>query len=395
MKRPDFDVIVVGAGAGGAAAAYYLAQAGLQVLVVEKTRLPRYKACGGAIPRPTLERFPFDFTNVIQAAPTDVRMRFPALPPVDIALPDRPVVMVMRSEFDAFLLARSEAEVIENASVTTVAEDGDQVQVTAGTRTLTARYLVGADGAASKVARCLGLRCRRRLGGALEAEVPLSGKHTLREEYGSRAVFTMGVVPWGYAWIFPKGDHLSVGIGQVRPERTDLRAALQREMGDLGVRLNGAQVHGHPLPCYRAAPWPLWSGPARITTGSQPQERLASRRCLLVGDAAGLVDPLIGEGVRYAITSARLAAEAIARDTLSGYEMAIWRELGHNLATAGLMAHTYYRIPRVSYQLGLRNPATMRHMLDVLIERASYKGIGRKLIAAMLRWPLARGKGSR
>lgn len=395
MKRIDFDVIVVGAGAGGAAAAYYLSRAGLQVLVVEKTRLPRYKACGGAIPRPTLARFPFDFTNVIQAAPTDVRLCFSDLPPVDVALQDRPVVMVMRSEFDAFLLARSEAEVIEGTAVTAVAEDGEQVQVRVGGRTLTARYLVGADGAASQVARCLGLRRRRRLGGALEAEVPLSGKHRLREEYGSRAVFAMGAVPWGYAWIFPKGDHLSVGIGQVRPERTDLRAALQRAMGGLGIRLNGVKVHGHPLPCYQAPPWPLWSSLVRVTTDSRPQERLATRRCLLVGDAAGLVDPLLGEGVRYAIASARLAAEAIARDSLSGYEMAIWREIGHSLATAGLMANTYYRIPRVSYQLGVRNPATMRHMLDVLIERANYKGIGRRLIAAALRWPLARGKNSR
>jgi len=136
MTRPDFDVIVAGAGAGGAAAAYYLGQAGLRVLVVEKARLPRYKPCGGAIPRPTLARFPFDFTNLISAAPTAVRFTFSNLPYVDLPLPDRPIVNVQRSQFDAFLLARSGAEVLEGVAVSDVAEGVSQVRVRAGERSL-------------------------------------------------------------------------------------------------------------------------------------------------------------------------------------------------------------------------------------------------------------------
>jgi len=105
-----------------------------------------------------------------------------------------------------------------------------------------------------------------------------------------------------------------------------------------------------------------------------------------VGDAAGLVDPLIGEGIRYAITSARLASEAMANDDLSGYEAAIWQAIGHSLATSGLAASTYYRAPRLSYQLGVRNPAVIRQLVDVLAEKSSYVGIGRRLWAATLRW---------
>ena len=380
MKRTDFDVIVAGAGAGGATAAYYLAQAGLRVLVVEKARLPRYKACGGAIPRPTLERFPFDFNKIIEAAPAKVRFTFPGLPPMEVPLPNQPVLMVMRSKFDAFLLEHAKAEVLAETAVTAVTESRDQVQVQAGAHKLTARYLVGADGATSTVARVLGLRQQRRLGGSLEAEIPLSGRKGLQAEYGNRAVFVLGAIPWGYAWIFPKGDHLSVGIGRVRPGRVDLNAALEREMKRLGIHLNGAHLHGHPLPCYQAPPWPFWRG--------QPQEPLATRRCLLVGDAAGLVDPLLGEGIRYAITSSRLAAEAILRDELSTYEQEIWRQIGHSLATAGLTANTYYRLPWLCYQFGIRNPATIRHLVSVLTERGSYEGIGRRLIAATARWLL-------
>jgi flavin-dependent dehydrogenase len=395
-KRPDFDVIVAGAGAGGAAAAYYLTQAGLSVLVVEKARLPRYKACGGAIPAPTLERFPFEFGSVIKAAPALVRFTFPGLPPVDRSMPDRPVLMVIRSQFDTFLLGQADANVLEGIAVTGVIEDGDQVQVEVGNRRLTARYLVGADGATSQVARCLGLRQGRRLGGTLEAELPLGGNRALQEEYGDRAVFAQGVIPWGYAWVFPKGDSLSVGIARMRPGREGLRTALQQEMKRLGIDLEGARLHGHPLPCYWVPPWPLWSGGAKPfqgtrAAGGQPQERLSTRHCLLVGDAAGLVDPFIGEGIRYAIGSARLAAKAIIQDDLSGYEAEIWQEIGHSLATAGLVANIYYHLPWLSYQIGLRNPAAVGHLEHVLTERSSYEGIGRRLLAATVSWLLGGG----
>lgn len=399
MSQPDFDVIVAGAGASGAANAYYLTQAGLKVLVVDKARLPRYKACGGAIPRVALDRFPFDFDDVIQGVPSDVRLTFSGFPAVDAPLPDQPVVMVMRSKFDAFLLSHSSAEVLDGMTVTGVSESDDRVHVEVeslcpasptrrggrrwdcskrGKRRFAARYLVGADGATSTVARSLGLRPGRRLGGTLEAQVPLNGNCTLQEEYGSRAVFSLAVVPWGYAWVFPKGDCLSVGIGRFRPGRVDLHTSLQCEVARLGIDLKGVELHGHPLPGYQAPPWPFWRG--------QPQERLSTRRCLLVGDAAGLVDPLLGEGIRYAIHSARLAAEFIADDDLSGYEAAIWQEIGHSLATAELTANTYYRFPRQCYQLGLQNPAVLRQLTDLLAGRFSYEGIGRRLLAITARW---------
>ena len=373
MNRPDWDAIVVGGGPGGASAAFYLSQVGLSTLVVERERMPRYKACGGAIPRQTLARFPFDLEGLVCSAPDQVRLACQDLPTLDVALADKPVAMVVRSEFDAFMLSHSGAEVLEGTAVTGVRENKDGIQVEVGSRTLTARYLVGADGAASRVARMLGLRPNRQLGGTLEAHVPLPDSGPLREAYGNRALFSLAAVDWGYAWVFPKGDFLAVGIGRFRPGRVDLRQALKGEMDRLGIGLAGVAVHGHPLPS-----WPL--------SWVRPQEPLATRRCLLVGDAAGLVDPLLGEGIRYAIASGRLAAEAIARDDLSAYERSIGRDIGRSLTMAGRVANTFYRLPRLCYQIGVRNPAVIHLFADLLAERRSYVGIGRQLVALTARW---------
>ncbi|MBN1660692.1 MAG: geranylgeranyl reductase family protein [Anaerolineae bacterium] len=389
--RPDFDAIVVGAGAGGAAAAYHLVQAGLDTLVIERARLPRYKACGGAIPRPALESFPFDFEPVVEAEPAAARFTFPGLPSANIPLPERPVVMVMRSKFDAFLLARSGAQVIDGTPVQRVVEEPEQVRVEVGERVLTARYLVAADGAASRIARQLGLRQGRRMGSTLEVEVPLPARGRLREEYGRCALFAFGTVPWGYAWSFPKGDHLSIGIARLRPGRANLRQALARYVERLGVRLDGAQVHGHALPCFRVRPWPFWRG--------RPLEQLTTRRCVLVGDAAGLVDPLIGEGIRYALASGHIAACAIGDDDLSGYEKALWAGVGHNLATAALTAGTFYQAPILCYLLGICNPVAARAMIDVVSGHSRYVGLARRLILSTLLWPVdlvaSSSKGSR
>jgi len=246
-----------------------------------------------------------------------------------------------------------------------VVEERDQVRVnTADGQELTARYLLGADGANSVVARALGLRQRKVLGAAIEAEVPVDGQ-TLAE-YAQTALFEFGTVPGGYLWIFPKKEHLSVGIAVFDKSRADLRGILRGEMTKFGIELDGIPLHAHPLPVH-------WY-----------HERLATERTLLVGDAAGLVDPFLGEGIRYAVRSARLAAEAIAEDEVKVYTSRVQQKIGTGLRRARWLARLFYGLPRLCFLLSVRHPRVVQTFADMLDERATYFDISKYIPSVLL-----------
>ena len=360
-----YDVIVVGAGIGGAAAAYFLGRADQQVLVLEKEALPRYKACGGGVPKSVFRYFSFPFDEVVESEIAAVRFSYRGRKEVTFPLPAKPVAMVMRDRFDALVLSQTRAEVRDSTRVIGVVEERDQVRVnTADGQELTARYLLGADGANSVVARALGLRQRKVLGVAIEAEVPVDGQ-TLAE-YAQTALFEFGTVPGGYLWIFPKKEHLSVGIAVFDKSRADLRGILRGEMTKFGIELDGIPLHAHPLPVH-------WY-----------HERLATERTLLVGDAAGLVDPFLGEGIRYAVRSARLAAEAIAKDEVKVYTSRVQQKIGTGLRRARWLARLFYGLPRLCFLLSVRHPRVVQTFADMLDERATYFDISKYIPSVLL-----------
>jgi geranylgeranyl reductase family protein len=360
-----YDVIVVGAGIGGAAAAYFLGRADQQVLVLEKEALPRYKACGGGVPKSVFRYFSFPFDEVVESEIAAVRFSYSRRKEVTFPLPAKPVAMVMRDRFDALVLSQTRAEVRDSTTVIGVVEERDQVRVnTADGQELAARYLLGADGVNSVVARALGLRQKKVLGAAIEAEVPVDGQ-TLAE-YAQTALFEFGTVPGGYLWIFPKKEHLSVGIAVFDKSRADLRGILRGEMTKFGIELDGTPLHAHPLPVH-------WY-----------HERLATERTLLVGDAAGLLDPFLGEGIRYAVRSARLAAEAIAKDELKVYTSRVQQKIGAGLHRARWLARLFYGLPRLCFLLDVRNPRVVQAFADMLDERANYFDISKYIPSVLL-----------
>ncbi len=356
MTGSEYDVIVVGAGPAGATAAFHLGAAGKRVLVLEKERLPRHKPCGGGLPTSVLRRFPLDFSPVIEREVRRVRFRFADGREVSADLPGGAVVTIRRDRFDHYLVSQACAGVRDGAPVVDVRQDGAGVEaVLASGETIHASYLILADGANSRLARRVGLRRGRRMGITLEAEVPADAGGLA--SFDDAALFLFGLPVQGYAWVFPKSDHLSVGIGAFLGRPGGLRELLEQEMARLGIPLERARLYGHPLPVYLR------------------HERLHNGRVLLVGDAAGLVDPLLGEGIRHAVRSGEQAAEAILREDVSGYTARIHREIGRDLLWGLRWARFFYGHPRASFEWGACNPLFLREFLRLFAGQTTYRAM--------------------
>jgi geranylgeranyl reductase family protein len=332
-----YDAIVVGTGPAGAVLAYRLARQGLKALVLEKASLPRYKPCAGGVPLKTIKEIPFDVLPVVEKKATGTISTYMGQHALKADLQGDFAWLVMRDKFDHFLLQKAVeagATCLEGHPVKLVEEKADQVIVSTDSEKWNARLVVGADGVNSVVARCCGLLQQRQVGIALEAELEVPSNAL--DQQGSYTTFDFGALPNGYGWIFPKRQHLSVGIFQARNAKAkDLKSRLERFIACQPVLKENhlSILQGH-----------------RIPLGGQKQT-LHSRRCLLVGDAANLADPWLGEGIYYAIRSANLAADAISGAFQSGffdfssYSRHINAEIVSDFTVARRIARWVYRYP--------------------------------------------------
>ncbi|MDD9741770.1 MULTISPECIES: geranylgeranyl reductase family protein [Marinovum] len=294
-----FDVIVIGAGPAGAAAARTAASAGLRTALVDKARFPRDKLCGGGFTgraaRYYREIFETDLPETFDSKSAVTLYGFGEKLGVIENIP--PVYLTMRLSLDAHLVALALAAGAEDFTGTRIAElapEAGRVTLADGTR-LEAPVVIGADGVTSATARALFGRPfdPARIGFALEAEGPaLPADAPLRID--------MGAANWGYGWSFPKSGSHTVGVGGVHSRNPDLKTIMRAYMADLDVPAE-TRVKGQYLPF----------GKARRAPGRD--------NVLLAGDAAWLVDPVTGEGIAYAMKSGQLAALA-ARDALARHE---------------------------------------------------------------------------
>ena len=338
MER--FDAVVIGAGPAGSTAAYRLARAGASVLLGDRARFPRDKPCGGGLTDRAVDQIPVDVTPVVEDSVSTFelglayRQRFERRSKTPLLL------MTQRRRLDAFLAeqaAEAGADFREGAKVSDVSADG---RLTVDGVAVSAAALIGADGVNGITARSVGLGGGHDHAVALEGNVPHEALDTAR--FRGRALVELGTVPGGYAWVFPKGNHVNVGVGGWLREGPRLRAHLSRVCREYGIpegRLESTR--GFRLPMRK------------------PGAAAANQRTLLVGDAAGLVDPLSGDGMYEAFLSARLAAEAVLDGDLDGYASALARALGPHAAASWGAKVALERFPRLTYGIA-RFPLTWR-----------------------------------
>ena len=369
----DYDVIVVGAGPGGATASRCCAQAGLKTLLIEKERLPRYKVCGGCLSVKTVRLLGFDLSSVvektIQGAKFTYSMKDPLLVPSD-----RPIgFMVMRNHFDQLLVQQAieqGAEVLEGEKVVTAheMEDGIEVSLEQG-RKLCCEYLIGADGAGSVVARTFSLLSSKtdENGFGLQSEVPYRLIPEFPKDDLPFVHLDFGRIPFGYGWVFPKAEGLSIGIGGLlnAGKKVNIQQHFEAFLRDLRyIRRDELKSPlGHRLPCFNDEARPVGRG-----------------RVLLVGDAAYFLDPFTGEGIYYAVRSGMLAAEAIIQSRDKGdfpaifYERKIRQFILEDLKWALHVSRIIYRFTQLSYRTLKQYPELAQLCIQLLGGEIAYEG---------------------
>ena len=341
-----FDVIVVGAGPAGSTAAYRLARSGAKVLLLDRARFPRDKPCGGGLTERAVKQLPVSVDPVVEEVVDRFELGF-RYGTRFVRGGERPLVlMTQRRLLDAHLAAAAAAagaDFRDGLRATALELDDDGGTVRFDGTAATAPVVIGADGVNGLTARALGFGARRH-GVALEGN--LSYVHAREDRWRGRAVVELGSVPGGYAWVFPKGDHVNVGVGGWVSEGPRLREHLERACSAYGLphaRLES--VRGWRLPMRRAGETPVRG------------------RTLLVGDAAGLIDPLSGDGIYEALLSSRLAAEAVL-DLLAGrqadlepYAARLERELEPMISASWSAKLAFDRFPRLAFTIARTPPA--------------------------------------
>lgn len=364
INETTYDAIVVGLGPGGSTAATVLAEAGLSVLALDQAHFPRYKPCGGCLSAKIDRILEPDFHALVERVIHGVSFKLGNGNALHVRSEDPVAYMVMRDRFDHFLvenLKKTGAVVKEGVRVTAVSENEDEVCVRTAQSTYRGRFLVGADGVTGLVRRELHFGKLPLKAVLMEGEVGTAEMtvHGLEDE----ALIEFGSIAYGYGWIFPKTDHLSIGVGGIGPTAKKVKNTYKTffDRYDIFGEGDEKRPYGYSLP--------IW-------VKKQP---LMTRRTLLIGDAAGLVDPFIGEGIYYAIRSGQIAAQSIlanrdpSRPDLSSYGKTLETEIYPEFLTARKIS-TFVQIFPKLFQIGLeRNQDFLTHYFDVLRGASDYQ----------------------
>jgi geranylgeranyl reductase family protein len=359
--RAAYDALVVGAGPAGSHLAWLLARAGRRVALLDKARFPRHKTCGGGLSRKSLVLLGDAVAPAVHRWIRGARLAFRDCDPVtkDMHLPAG--CTVVREEFDGLLARRARAagaELFEDTALLDLRVARDWVAAITARGEMSARRLYAADGVGSTVrARVFG-RDAVRYVPALEALVPEPAQAL--EAFGARALFDFGALPRGYGWIFPKRDHLNVGVYSPYGGR-GLRRYLQEFIARQPALRGGAPI------VFRGYAIPL-----RNVAGEFERGPVA-----LLGDAAGLAEAVFGEGIYFALYSAELAARAaLAADAGAeplAYTRLLRRELLPELRAARWLAACLFAFPRLAFERFVRNARARDLFAGLITGETSYR----------------------
>jgi geranylgeranyl reductase family protein len=402
-SSPCTPVIVVGAGPAGATAALALARAGIPVRLLDRATFPRNKPCGGGISARALRRFPYldpALSRITTHHVSRLYLEGPDGRSTTIEADGPAALMIRRVEFDALLVAlavEAGAELVAGADIVQVREDDGRVTLT--TRDgiqFTAPVVIAADGVNSVVARRLGLNPGWPASTVALDMMEETPRERLRDVDPSALWVSYGyhqrkseITPLkshrtaeGYAYVFPKRDHVNIGIGYVlshfREAVDEAPYELQRQFVER-LRERGVVVGDSAREHFTPALIPI-GGPLGTT---------ARGRVLLAGDAGGFVNAVTAEGIYYAMVSGELAARAVqttpdVASMAARYRRACDHEIGAELRDSVRIQRYLFGDCRRIGQLIVgahRERKTVQLMLDFVGGSRSYPNLRRRILS--------------
>lgn len=350
-----YDVIVSGIGPAGAAFLKQLEGSGLKVLALEKEEFPRKKLCAGGLTPKAYALINNLFTDVDKVVRCKVFSfhLFNGNDEVVVSSSQPFTYLTDREELDNFLFEKvsSNFEIHTAEPVVDVELEEDRVKVVTDRDTYWCRCLIAADGANSRIARKL--RVKRKFGFTYEGDFECN--------WSEEIVIDFTDFDWGYYWIFPKGNFVTAGLGEFKNYR-DLKKRLMLFNAKHNVKGNSTYEGGFPIPA------------------GQRKNDVLRNRVIFLGDAGGLVDPLTGEGIYYAVKSGVYAAEVVKKvfesgkfDNLTVYKKLINKDMGNEFLWAKVVGGIFFNFKRLNFHFARKNPKVENLTAELLSGRITYK----------------------
>lgn len=365
MKR----VAILGGGPAGAFAAEQLASAGLRVQLFDE-KLAWEKPCGGGLTFKAYSQYPFLIENgTPKRFVTETILSAPGAGEATLKLGD-PLLIYSRLDLNRMLLERAEraGAAIEKARVLGMARSGSAWQLRTNSGVADADFCIVATGARNPL---------REVGTQLRPEDTMSalGYYVAGDQQRIDIQFPSQLE--GYIWVFPRCGHLSVGICGKGEPAASLRRRLERYMSEKGISWKGAAFYSHLLPSLDAGSWKA--------------NRVSGEGWMAVGDAAGLVDPITGEGLYYAIRSGDLASQALlAANGVPAdqrYRSLLRRDFATDLEFGSRLAKRVFlgrfllgSVPARMVEFTRRSPRFSAVMQDLFAGKQPYQGLKRRLL---------------